>query len=110
MVTNTRSKNARKSVTTQHDAGTWNDPHAQIANPILMYNGFVRIHANMCLRTTNLHPTVTDLYSLTKSMFISLGYAKIYVHRPQIRIHAHEVSGGLHRECEISLRSSFHRC
>jgi hypothetical protein len=79
MVMNMRSKNARRTGTIQDDARTWNDPHAQIANPKLMYNRFVQIHANMCLRITNLHPTITDLHSLTKSMFISLNYTKIYV-------------------------------
>jgi hypothetical protein len=84
--------------------------HAQIANPKLMYNGSTRIHANLCLRTTNPHPVVTDLHSLTKSMFISLGYAKIYVQRPQISIYAHQVDASLHQTCEISLHSFFHRC
>jgi hypothetical protein len=31
MVMNTRSKDARRTRTTQDDAGTWNDPHAQIS-------------------------------------------------------------------------------
>jgi hypothetical protein len=79
MVMNMCSKDTRRTETTQDDARTWNDPHVQIANPKLMYNGFVRIHANLCLYTMNQHPTVTDLHSLTKSTFISLGNAKIYV-------------------------------
>jgi hypothetical protein len=49
MVMNTRSKNSRRIGTTQDDVGTWNDSHAQIANPKLMYNEFVQIHANLCL-------------------------------------------------------------
>jgi hypothetical protein len=76
---NTSLEDARRTRTTQDDAGTWNDPHAQIANPKPMYNGFVWIHANLCFHTTDLHPTVTDLHSFTKSTFISLGYGKIYV-------------------------------
>jgi hypothetical protein len=43
---NMHSKDARRIGTTQDDAGTWNDSHAQIVNPKLMYNGSVQIHAN----------------------------------------------------------------
>jgi hypothetical protein len=75
-----------------------------------MYNKFIRIHSNMCLRTTNPHPTIMDLHSLSKSTFIPLGYANIYVQRPRIRTHAHQVGAGLHRTCEISLHFSFHCC
>jgi hypothetical protein len=110
MVMNTSSEDARRTRTTQNYAGTRNIPMRKIANPKLMYNGSVRIHANLCLHTMNLYLIVTDLHPLTKSTFISLGYAKIYVRRSQIRIHAHQVGAGLHRACEISLRSSFHRC
>jgi len=48
--------------------------------------------------------------NITKSTFIFLGYAKIYVQQPKIHIHAHQVGVGLHQAYKIRLRSSFHHC